>query len=262
MSTQKVFKESVVNSLRERVKTDVSNYQFDEPWVEKLFPERSLFATTKLAELPDDLLLMPEGDEKFDLENSERLYSALRGLTLTQAADPRLWTYLTHIKYWKYMRKRWPIKVGAEADKVKGSIISRYFLVGDKARALTRNGVARLWWAGHTCYSSTPAGSEFAYAKALFATQDVYASLMERAFSKNKKIIQPVLSVLTKELEKGSPFDDRDKVRDLGKHLVLLGGAMVLDILDPATIETIVEKFIADLEENEQVSEKEIDLAK
>jgi Family of unknown function (DUF6339) len=247
MSTQKVFKESVVNSLRERLKTDVLSYQSDEPWVENLFPERSLFATTKLAELPDDLLLMPEGGEKFDLENSERLYSALRGLTLTQAADPRLWTYLTHVKYWKYMRKRWPIKVETEADKVKGSVISRYFLVGDKARALTRNGVARLWWAGHTC-------GEFAYAKALFATQDVYASLMERAFSKNRKIIQPVLSVLTKKLESGSPFDDREKVRDLGKHLVLLGGAMVLDILDPVTIEDIVEKFIADLVDETQVS--------
>ena len=129
MSTQKVFKESVVNSLRERVKTDVSSYQLDEPWVEKLFPDRSLFATTKLAELPDDLLLMPEGDEKFDLENSERLYSALHGLTLTQAADPRLWTYLTHVKYWKYMRKRWPIKDDAEIEKKKGSIVSRYFLV-------------------------------------------------------------------------------------------------------------------------------------
>lgn len=254
MSTQKVFKESVVNSLRERVKTDATSYQLDEPWVENVFPERSLFATTKLAELPDDLLLMPEGEEKFDLENAERLYSALRGLTLTQAADPRLWTYLTHIKYWNYMRKRWPIKDVAEADKVKGSIISRYFLVGDKARALTRNGVARLWWAGHTCYSSGSAGGEFAYAKALFATQDVYASLMERAFSKNRKIIQPVLSVLTKKLESGSPFDDREKVRDLGKHLVLLGGAMVLDILDPATIEGIVEKFITELIEDEQIA--------
>ena len=253
MTTQKVFKESVVNLLRERLKTDVSGYQLNDPWVETTFPERSLFANTKLAELPDDLLLLPDGEEKFDLENSERLYSALRGLTLTQAADPRLWTYLTHVKYWKYMRKRWPIKDGAEADKVKGSVISRYFLVGDKARALTRNGVARLWWAGHTCYSSGSAGSEFAYAKALFATQDVYASLMERAFSKNRKIIQPVLSVLTKKLESGSPFDDREKVRDLGKHLVLLGGAMVLDILDPATIESIVEKFIAELIEEEQV---------
>ena len=259
MSTQKVFKESVVNSLRERVKTDVSSYQLDEPWVENLFPERSLFATTKLAELPDDLLLMPEGDEKFDLENSERLYSARHGLTLTQAADPRLWTYLTHVKYWKYMRKRWPIKDDAEIDKKKGSIVSRYFLVGDKARALTRNGVARLWWAGHTCYSSGAVGSEFAYAKALFATQDVYASLMERAFSKNRKIIQPVLSVLSKKLQEGAHFDVRenkyrDNVRDLGKHLVLLGGAMVLDILDPETIEGIVEKFIAELVEEEQIS--------
>ena len=77
---------------------------------------------------------------------------------------------------------------------------------------------------------------------------------MERAFSKNKKIIQPVLSVLTKKLESGSPFDNRDSVRDLGKHLVLLGGAMVLDILDPETIENIVEKFIADLSEEASVT--------
>ena len=259
MSVQKVLKESVVNLLRERLKTDISSYQLDESWVENFFPGRSLFATTKLAELPDDLLLMPEGDEKFDLENSERLYSALRGLTLTQAADPRLWTYLTHFKYWKYMRKRWPIKGGAEAEKVKGSIVSRYFLVGDKARALTRNGVARLWWAGHTCYSPASAGSEFAYAKALFATQDVYASLMERAFSKNRKIIQPVLSVLSQKLEAGSHFNVsenkyRDNVRDLSKHLVLLGGAMVLDVLDSPTIEAIVEKFISDSVDEAQVS--------
>lgn len=259
MSTLKVFKDSTVTALRELIKGDVARYQLDETWVDTTMPDRSLYASTKISELPDDLLLMPEGDEKFDLENSKRLYSALHGLSLTQASDPRLWTYLTHVKYWKYMRKRWPIKAGAEADKVKGSIVSRYFLVGDKARALTRNGVARLWWAGHTCYSSSHAGDEFAYARALFATQDVYASLMERAFSKNKKIIQPILSVLTKEMAKGSPFDDRDHVRDLGKHMVLLGGAIVLDILDPTTIEGIVEKFITDLEIEAVANEKAVD---
>lgn len=254
MSTLKVFKESSVNALLEIIKTDVSNYQLDETWVENMYPDRSLFATTKLADLPDDLLRIPEGDEKFDLENSERLFNALRGLTLTQAADPRLWTYLTHVKYWKYMRKRWPINAEVELVKARGSVVSRYFLSGDKARALTRNGVARLWWAGHTCYASSSDGNEFTYAKALFATQDVYASLMERAFSKNRKIIQPVLSVLTKKLEEGSNFDVRenrcrDDVRGLGKHLVLLGGAMVLDVLDPAAIEEIVEKFITELSE-------------
>jgi len=254
MSTLKVFKESAVNALLEIIKTDVSKYQLDETWVENMYPDRSLFATTKLADLPDDLLRIPEGDEKFDLENSERLFNALRGLTLTQAADPRLWTYLTHVKYWKYMRKRWPINAEVELVKARGSVVSRYFLSGDKARALTRNGVARLWWAGHTCYASSSDGNEFTYAKALFATQDVYASLMERAFSKNRKIIQPVLSVLTKKLEEGSNFDVRenrcrDDVRGLGKHLVLLGGAMVLDVLDPAAIEEIVEKFITELSE-------------
>ena len=252
MSNLKVFKASTVNALRELIKSDVAKYQLEESWVDGFMPDRALYATTKIEDLPDDLLLMPEGNKNFDLENSQRLYTALHGLTLTQASDPRLWTYLTHVKYWKYMRKRWPIKAGVDLEKVKGSIVSRYFLVGDKARALTRNGVARLWWAGHTCYSTSQVGDEFAYAKVLFSTQDVYASLMERAFSKNRKIIQPVLSVLTKELARGTPFDDRDNVRDLGKHLVLLGGAMVLDILDPVSIEAIVEKFITALGQEEQ----------
>ena len=257
MATLKVFKDSAVNALRELVKSDVARYQSEDSWVDNVLSARSIYATTKIHDLPEDLLLMPDGEEKFDLENSMRLYTALHGLTLTQASDPRLWTYLTHVKYWKYMRKRWPIKAAAESEKLNGSVISRYFLVGDKARALTRNGVARLWWAGHTCHNTSQTGDEFAYARALFATQDVYASLMERAFSKNRKIIQPVLAVLTKARAKGAPFDDRNNVRDLGKHLVLLGGAMVLDILDPTAIELIVENFISDLEiEAQNTSEK------
>jgi hypothetical protein len=96
----------------------------------------------------------------------------------------------------------------------------------------------------YTCHSKN-LSDEYAFAKALFATQDVYASLMERAFSKNRKVIQPVLSVLTRQLESGTPFDDREKVRELGKCLVLLGGAMVLDVLDLPALEGLVCEFFS-----------------
>ena len=247
MTTLKVFKESAVNALRGHIKTDLSSYQLDEPWVESLMPERSLYATTKISELPDDLLLMPDDKDFFDSENAKRVYTALHGLTLTQASDPRLWTYLTHVKYWKYMRKRWPIKAGVANDKVIGTVVSRYFLVGDKSRGLTRNGLARLWWAGHTCDAGISDGDRLAYTKSLFANQEVHAALMERAFSKNRKIIQPVLSVITKKLAVGTPIDKRENIRDLSKYLILLGGAMILDVLDPLVIEDIVEKFISEL---------------
>lgn len=248
-----VFKQSVIDTLYKGARSNLERYvTSDTSWVEDLFGERSIFATAKLPDLPEDLLLMPRDEKLFDEQNAERLYEMLSGLTPAQAADPRLWTYLTHVKFWKYMRVRWNVKpITAEGegaikqqDTRLATITSRYFLVGDKARGLTRNGISRLWWAGYTCHAKGNL-NQYAYAKALFAAQDVHGTLMERAFSKNRKVIQPVLAVLTRLLESGAPYDDRDKVRELGKHLVLLGGAMVLDVLDPPSIEQLVTDFIS-----------------
>jgi hypothetical protein len=243
-----VFKQSVVDTLIQSIETNISKYtDRSESWVDDHFGDRSLYAVTKLPELPDNLLLLPKDGDDFDLENSQRLYDALSGMTSTQAADPRLWTYLTHVKFWKYMQARWPVKPKDDSAKQIGPIRSRYFLIGDKARGLTRNGISRLWWAGRTCHDDSNS-DRFRYARALFATQDVYASMMERAFSKNIRIIHPVLSVLTRRLEAGTPFVDREKVRDLSKYLVLLGGAIVLDMLPGLSIEDIVSSHIAELE--------------
>jgi len=248
-----VFKQSVVDTLQTSIRANLEKYiGNEESWVDVHFGDRSLYATTKLPELPDDLLLLPDTSEFYDEKNATRLYSALSGMTLTQASDERLWTYLTHVKFWKYMRARWAIgRVDGDADRVEkrtetrvGTITSRYFLIGDKSRGLTRNGIARLWWAGYTCHTENHSDGRY-YGKALFANQEVYATLMERAFSKNRRIIQPVLSVLTKRLKDGTPYEDRERVRELGKYLVLLGGAMVLDTLDPPAIENLVGEFIA-----------------
>ena len=253
--SEAVFKQSVVDSLKSTINQNLSKYiSEDECWISDHFGDRSLYANTKLPDLPDDLLLIPDGSNLYDRENSERFYEFLSGLTPAQAADPRLWTYLTHVKYWKYMKARWPIadigdnpeQITAKSNKRVGTITSRYFLMGDKARGLTRNGISRLWWAGYTCHDRS-LKDQYSYAKALFANQEVHASLMERAFSKNRGIIQPVLSVLTTHFENGNPFDEREKIRDLGKYLVLLGGAMVLDVLSPQEIKNIVVKFIDDM---------------
>ena len=158
--TSFVFKQSVVDSLREEIDANLAKYiESDDTWIDGHFHVRSLYAMTKLPELPEDLLLLPNGDEYFDGQNSERIYNALAGLTLAQASDPRLWTYFSHLKFWRYMRARWPITpittqgeaAIKERTKRKNRVVSRYFLVGDKARGLTRNGIARLWWAGYCC---------------------------------------------------------------------------------------------------------------
>lgn len=254
MSTQKVFKENSMNRLLESLDRNIDSYGQAESWVEEKFSEHSLTAITKIPALNPDLLLVPDDLSDYDLENSERLYIALHGLSLTQAADPRLWTYLSHITFWRYMRKRWPIEKmgrGSGSDKAISSVRSRYFLIGDKSRGLTRHGIARLWWAGYTCHTPSAGGIDFSLARPLFITQDVYASFMERAFSKNRNIMHALLRVLKTRLDAGSPFDDREHVRGLAKYLVLLGGAMILDALNSDVIESIVNGYLVTLSAEE-----------
>jgi len=243
-----VFRENALGQLINDIRPNLKKYKNEESWIEKEFTGRVWSAPSKIDALSENLLLMPDEAGDHDLENVQRLYEALHGLTLTQASDPRLWTYLSHVKYWGYMRKRWPIErsaKGGNLEKAYGTILDRYFLVGDRSRGVTRHGIARLWWAGYTCYvEGQQFGHSLALAKPLLAKQDVYASFMERAFSKNRNIMQAILRPLLRRYDEGRPFDIRDDVRALAKYLVLVGGVTILDGIDSARMELMVERFI------------------
>jgi hypothetical protein len=49
---------------------------------------------------------------------------------------------------------------------------------------------------------------------------------------------------LLKKYDAGKPFDVREDVRALAKYLVLVGGVTILDAVDSAHMESMVEKFI------------------
>ena len=67
----------------------------------------------------DEILVMPNinsvteqnlqvmMDSKNDYESAICLFLALKELTPIQAADPRLWTYLSHVDLYDYMIHRW-----------------------------------------------------------------------------------------------------------------------------------------------------------
>jgi hypothetical protein len=262
MDKLKIFKEHALNSLEDNIGENIDFYKQDDIWVEGFFEKTSWAIDSKLADLPDDLLLLPTGKtgkDLLDYENSQRVYLALNTLSLSQASDPRLWTYLTHVKYWKFMRARWPIEQtqedqeeldeGLKKKSPLGSIKSRYFVMGDMSRALTRNGIARLWWAGYTCHNEyAKKESEFDYMKPLFETQDVFATFMERAFSKNKSIMKTLLKVLYDRYESGNAISDRLKYRSLAKYLILFGGVSIIDSLDQSKLTSIIEEHITYIE--------------
>jgi hypothetical protein len=173
-----------------------------------------------------------------EFENCKILYEGLKSLNATQASDERLWTYLTHVTFWDYMKERWP--VGDSLGRVK----DRYFLRTMSIETLTRNGIARLWWYAHLTYDAGRA-NPYELTEVLLSRADLSVGITERALGSNPNIRTAVLEFL-----KNNPViaSNEDKTRDLIKGLNLVGGVRNLPFLEESEIIAVLEKVKINLE--------------
>ncbi len=172
------------NSLSEYYKTD---FEFDDD-----------FSQVSPIEAFGDQPKLDLGVEA-DLENAIKIYEYLPRLDKVQASDPRVWSYLSHVKFREYTVGRWPIPVSLiEAEKSKESkdkairnIVDHWFS-RTTSRSLQRHSIARLWWNVHLSvapwemnearYGMLKNEDRYIYTKILFSNRDVAASILERNF--------------------------------------------------------------------------------
>ncbi|MBI2966704.1 MAG: hypothetical protein HYY40_02690 [Bacteroidetes bacterium] len=227
----KVFQQSYIDKLfRDTVATNnFDNYKLDRFPYEEKFPR----GNTGIF-ISDDLIL--EAD-KGDLENSKILYEALKTLNETQASDERLWTYLTHFTFWKYMRARWPMEKASEGKEI-GRLKDRYFLRNINIESLTRNGISRLWWFSHLTYDEKR-NNPHELTEILLSRADLSTGIVERGFGSNKNIRIALLEFLKNNPEISS---NEDKTREIFKGLNLVGGVRNLPFLDVAELKEVLEQ--------------------
>jgi hypothetical protein len=241
------IREAQLERMRQNIAPNGKRYGSEQSWLGQYFGTESWFLQSSI-DMPDalELRLPASKTELFDLENTKAVYTALRHLTPLQAADERLWTYLSHVTFWEYMRKRWAVEQYAGSVRFAENVQERYLFMSDRARALIRNGIARLWWYGYSTYDEDRA-DPFELTTVLLKNLDITQSILERAFSRNRTVTHAVLSVLLQREKEGLPFPDRDGVRDLAKYLVQVGGVTIVDALSFAEIGEMVERKVTDL---------------
>ena len=225
--------------LVQKISENINRYAEEKSWLTGYLQEnisRKFDADTRItADLPN---LDPNLD---DVVNVRLLFEAMQHLTVVQAMDKRLWTHLTHIKYWKYMQKRWDSAKSAE------SIKSRYFFESEgNSRSLIRNGIARLWWFGYLTYDSTNKDNPFMLTETLLEYQDIQAALLERTFGKNRDVLQICLLCLREKMNEIKNSGGRAKaiIQELGKYVNLLGGTYFLDTMDKTMLKEKITAFI------------------
>ncbi len=241
------FNQDALDTLKQDSLNNINNYDKDSSWVGEYFNGQGYSLPTNIFVNSFDLIKPAEkcsAKEKLqnDIENSIIVYSALKDkLKVSQAADERLWAYMTHVEHWDYMRLRWPvnslsseINESIEDDEIEEAhdkkphnrIITRYFFKDYKGRALVRNGLARLWWYGYMTYDEKRE-DPFELTRIMLRRSDDAQNLLERSFPHNKIILRAILSALSKY-----EYINRDTFRNLLKSVNRMGGVTVLDTLE------------------------------
>jgi len=238
-----LFRHHHVRHLRTQVPANLARYTEKRPWANKSSGGGNIRLFSGLEpEVPLELLL-PDGGDLKDLENTKIVHRAFPQLTPLQARDPRLWTRLTHIECWAYMRKRWDVekKDRDEAWKCR-FILARYFVPQAQSRALLRNGMARLWWYGHLTFDSSRS-DPYELTAVLLSYLDIAQQVLERNMGRAPQVRTGFLDFIRENQTRlgSSAGQRRRRIRDLAKVLNLRGGVTLLDSLNLDEIQSILD---------------------
>ena len=235
------LKQDALDTLRGNVKTNVRKYMSPtNEWVVDFFDGQSPFVEYK-KEVEDFSLDMSfERPEESDVANIKVLYSAMKGLTETDATDERLWSGLEHGQFWDYIRYRWSLDKSIPTER---EINSRFFYGQSKRRSLLVNTLSRLWWIGKLTYDEKRS-NPFELTEVLtndFATRTLM--LFSSNYSSNPMIVRAILAAML-DAQKNGKIISRDTFTGITKYLNVLGGTYILDYFDEDVLKGKIEKEI------------------
>lgn len=208
-----------------------TSYTPDADWLATtLGPPSNYLRESALAVLPPPLLRY-DGDKpvRHDAHNAIALHGWLRALPPVVAADPRLWTCMTHHYFRDYMMVRWPI---ASTWRVK----SRYLVMNTQHSGLSHNGIARLWWAAQLTYDPSQ-DDAYEATRLLFSQQEVMQSVMEVRIGKCAALRRAFLRCIGTH---GARLKQRH-IQRLTKRLNLFASVALIDALPPSDLERLVD---------------------
>jgi hypothetical protein len=223
------FSNSFLQRLRAGASGNLSSYGANSAWIETFAAGAHYLLESHQVVGPPPVLEGMAGDaEKYDAENAKRVYEWLGPLSPALAMEERLWAYLTHHAFAEYMAARWPARE-------EQAIHRRYLFEGKSFAALSRNGIARLWWGAYL--TRDPARENpYELTATLFLRQDIQVALLERSLGKCDRVRFAVLDFLRVNAGSLSSESFGKRIQIIVRELNLHGGVVVLDALASSEI--------------------------
>lgn len=222
------MKDEALVYFKKNVGYNASMYLEDSnKWIYEKYGGGSPVQEFKL-EVPDfELDMSTEKPSDTDYNNAKILYTALKGITNTQASDERLWAGIAHTKCWDFMQYRTKLEKSPDLEK---KVLGSFFFNQGNKRSLILHPLARLWWVGRLTYDANAEDKFHAmeYFKSDFSTR-VY-TLFSSNFTHNPKVTRALLGAIN-EIESCGIKVGRNEYLETIRYLNMLGGVVILDYL-------------------------------
>lgn len=189
----------------------------------------------------NDVALDQEGPGA-DAANAIKVYHALRNLKPPDAADERLWVYITHRIWPRYSSSRWLKSRPDDSGKAIRQIETRFFAKSNRV-LVSRNAASRLWWLGKIAYD-VDRNDPRRFLDLILQKQELGMTLIERPFlSYNRKVLKCIYEIMATHWEASGPQAQllhREIFRQWMNSLNRLGGIVLLDALSDSQLRAVL----------------------
>ena len=209
-----------------------NHYLSDQVWIDRFFDNEVWEGkVNKKKYFLSDSISLKQGGSETDIENIKIIHGELKHFSPRILVDERIWTYLTHKRFYDYMYVRWK-------PEKPDTIRRRYFMPGTSTRRLARNGISRLWFLGHLTYDESHT-NPYELTEMMMQRQDVMVSVIERpSTSMNKIFLNSIIRLIFNQNLSRSDYDD------LMKKINRISGIKRLDSFSQQEMDTYLQTII------------------
>ena len=165
---------------------------------------------------------------RWDEQLVEPFHLAMEQISEGVALDMRLWHWLSCVRFQEMVRMRWLPASSPSSAEVIHQRQSR-FLGNNSLQGISRNALARLWWAGQTLYS---VDDGYDLAIKVFANQDLFQGIFEREIVLHR----PAARAMVRELH----AEDSRTITLVAKRLNQWATTIAIETLDECDIRKLV----------------------
>ena len=191
-------------------------------------------------------LVLESVDPDASIKNIQIIWESLRGLSITEAENEKVWVALENTYYLDYHLDQLKMITG---KKKEASITSRTIFNNGNKRSLMINNISILWWIAYYTYDER-LEDPYYYTKRFLSGS--YRGNAVAYFSSNlvsnKEIVLGTLEAIYELIDENKMIENRFSYSNANKILNLVGGVVVLDFLSKEEIKNIVKENLLNSE--------------